>query len=572
MSNLKDTFTPDWSEEAPQEQSYRSIFKWGSPTAFKHPNVRLYQMLKQRLGLTDEHFHEKQNEGLEQVICEQPVTLSANQIEHIQAIVGDENITADAYSRVKYATGKTTEEAFSLRQGIVDKVADLVVHPRHKQDVRDIVAFCHQEKIPIYAYGGGSSVNFGFQPIRGGITLVMSTHMNQVVELNEKDQTICVQAGMMGPAYEMALNEAPQKLGTKKKYTGGHFPQSFEYSTVGGWVLTLGSGQQSSYYGDAYDLVISQEYVTPTGSFTTRDYPATATGPKVNDIMKGSEGCFGILVEVTMKIFHYQPETQKNFTFIFPSWETAVDACKEISQGEFGMPSVLRISDPEESDVALKLYGIEGTILDKWMSFRGYKPQKRCLLIGHTEGEKDFSKLVKKKIKKICKSLGGMSLTGYPVTKWKEGRFRDPYMREDLHDFGISIDTLEASVTWDQLHQVHQQVRAFIKKRPHTICMTHSSHFYAQGTNLYFIFMTPLSDIGEFQELHRGIVEEIIKSGASLSHHHGVGKMLAPWMETHLGIQQLEVLRAIKRHFDPHNIMNPGGQLALDCTPQEGKG
>jgi alkyldihydroxyacetonephosphate synthase len=194
-------------------------------------------------------------------------------------------------------------------------------------------------------------VNFGFRPAKGGVTLVMSTHMNRILEFNELNQTVRVQAGMMGPEYENALNSAPELFGASHRYTCGHFPQSFEYSSVGGWVVTLGSGQQSSYYGDAYDLVVSQEYVTPTGVIRTLDYPAAANGPKVNDIMKGSEGTFGVLVELTMKVYRHMPENRQRFGFIFPTWDAAVNASREISQGEFGFPSVFRISDPEETHI-----------------------------------------------------------------------------------------------------------------------------------------------------------------------------------------------------------------------------
>lgn len=137
-------------------------------------------------------------------------------------------------------------------------------------------------------------------------------------------------------------------------------------------------------------------------------------------------------------------------------------------------------------------------------------------------------------------------------------------MREDLQDFGIQIDTLEASVTWDNLHRVHEGVRACIKTRPATMCMTHASHFYPQGTNLYFIFIMRTSDTKEFVSFQRGVIEAIMKSGGSLSHHHGVGRMMAPYMDEYLGREQMEVLRALKRHFDPAGIMNPGGQLGLD--------
>ncbi len=564
MANNKNSFQPDWYEEAPEKGSYRSIFKWGDPLGFKHPNVKLYQLLKETFELNDESFKQRVKEGHEQVKAEPSARISPDQVKALSSIVGEENIASDSYSRVRYSNGQTAEEAIQLREQDNGPLTDLVVHPRNKIDVSRIVSYCNNEHLPIYVFGGGSSVNLGFKPMKGGITLVLSTHMNQIIELNEKNQTVRVQSGMMGPEYEAALNNAPELYKTEHRFTGGHFPQSFEYSSVGGWVVTLGSGQQSTYYGDAYDIVLSQEYVTPVGEFMTLDYAATATGPKVNDIMKGSEGAYGILVEQTMKIYRHMPENQFNFAFIFPNWNAAVDASQEILQGEFGNPSVFRISDPEETDVGLKLYGVEGTILDKLIQLRGYKPSERCLLIGHTEGEKGFSKHVKKMIKKICRQNGAMSITGYPVKNWKHSRFQDPYLREDLQDFGITIDTLETSVSWDNLHAIHQGVRAFIKNRPKTVCMTHASHFYPQGTNLYFIFISRFKDLDDYKAFQEGILDKMQMYGGSLSHHHGVGKMIGSRMESHIGKTQMNLLRAIKNHLDPNNILNPGGQLGLD--------
>jgi len=562
-------FKPDWTNESPPNGTYRSIFKWGAPDRFKHPNQRLYTMIKKEFQMTDADFKKKQNQGNEPVKLDRPPQLADQQIERFTQIVGRENISLDDYSRAKYASGKTMEEAMHLRWGIVGEVADLIVHPRSKEDIRKIVIYCNEKKIPVYVYGGGSSVNFGFKPVKGGVTLVMNTHMNRVLSFNETNQTITVEPGIMGPAYENMLNNAPKLFDAKRSYTGGHFPQSFEYSSVGGWIVTLGSGQQSSYYGDMYDIVLSQEYVTPAGSFRTYDYPATATGPKVNDIMKGSEGAFGVLVGATLKIFRYMPENRRRFAFMFHTWIDAVNASREISQAEFGMPSVCRISDPEETDVALKLYGIDGTVIDRLITLKGFKPMERCLYIGHTEGEKGFTNNVKKKVKKICRQHGAMYITGYPVKKWEHGRYEDPYMREDLNDFGIMIDTLEAGITWDKLHKLHKGVRTYIKNRSNTICMTHASHFYPQGTNLYFIFMARMDDLNEYKRFQEGIIDQIQKHGGSLSHHHGVGKMIAPWMEDHLGKVQMDVLRALKTHFDPHSIMNPGGTLCLDTPDSE---
>ena len=559
----KKRFLPHWTESAPPKGTFRSVFKYGDPHSFKHPNAKWYQMIKEEFEMTDDDFRSKKSEGLTPVRIDRPVSLEARHRERIEAIVGRDNVTSDDYSRVKYAYGKTTEELMELREGMVREVADLVVHPRSKDDVRQIVEYCNQGKIPIYAFGAGSSVNFGVRPSRGGISLVLSTHMNKVLEVNEANQTARVQPGIYGPAYEEALNRAPELFHTRRRFTCGHFPQSFEYSTVGGWIVTLGSGQASTYYGDAYDLVISQEYVTPAGTFKTHDYPATATGPKVNDIMKGSEGTYGILVEATMKIYRYMPENRKRFSFMFPTWEAAVDASREICQGEFGMPAIYRISDPEETDRGLKLYGMPG-IVDTFLQNKGFKPMQRCLCLGNIEGQACFTANVKRQIKRICKEFGAVYLTGYAAKKWEHSRYTEPYMREDLMDFGVIIDTLETAVSWDNLHAVHQGVRSYIKDRPHTMCMTHASHFYPQGTNLYFIFLAKMDDVDEFRKFQRGIIESIFENGGSLSHHHGIGRMIAPWMDKHLGPEQMAVLRTLKRHFDPNDIMNPGGQLGLD--------
>ena len=320
----------------------------------------------------------------------------------------------------------------------------------------------------------------------------------------------------------------------------------------------------SSYYGDACDLVISQTIVTPAGEIQTLDFPATANGPSVNRMLIGSEGCFGVLVEVTLKIFRHLPKNRRYFSFIFPSWDKAVDAGREIAQGQFGMPAVFRISDEEETHVGLKLYGIDGSLLDRFMRLRGYRPMRRCLLIATAEGERRFAGNVKRCAKRICRRFGGMYLSGFPVRQWEPGRFKDPYLREDLNDYGILIETLDTAVTWDRIHSLHEGVRAMIKSRPATLCLTHASHFYPQGTNLYFIFITRADDLDDFTAFQEKILDAFQRFGGSPTHHHGIGKLFSPWMLPHLGEAQMNVLKALKRHFDPNNIMNPGGQLGLD--------
>ena len=556
-------FYPDWCETAPPKDSYRSILKWGDPLEFKHPNKRLYALMKKTFDMTDDDFKVKREMGLEPVAFNHPIKLSETQLKTLRLIVGDENFKIDNYSRLQLAYGKTMIDLMRLRKGIVENIPDVVLHPRTKEDIQKIVSYCNEQLIPVYVYGGGSSVTRGVECMQGGVSLDMRVHMKRVVRFNETNHTITVEAGMNGPDLEKTLNNAKALFGAKRAYTCGHFPQSFEFSVVGGWVVTRGAGQNSTYFGNADDLVICQEYVTPVGTIKTKEYPAKSTGPDIDQLMMGSEGTYGILVECTLKFFMHMPENQRRFSYIFKNWSDAREAAREIMQGQFGFPSVFRLSDPEETDVMLKLYGVEDRPLNKLMELKGYKQGSRCLFLGFTDGEKDFTKNVKRKLHQVCKKHGAQYLTGIPTKGWEHGRFRDPYMREDLQDYGIMTDTLECSVTWETMGQVHESVRAYCKSRPNTICMTHMSHVYPQGANLYFIFIAKMSDIDEYLAYHAGILTAIQKSGASMSHHHGIGKMIAPWLEGQIGKNQMEVYRALKRHFDPNNIMNPGGTLGL---------
>lgn len=567
-SRKKKEFIPEWCEEAPPHGTYRSILKWGAPHEFKHPNKRLYRLMKNVFEMTDDDFKTPQKTGLEQVCFNKPINLTHEQIKVFKGIAGEDNVKTDDYTRLQVAYGKTMIDLMRLREGIVENIPDIVLYPRNKEDIRKIVEYCNEQKIPVYVYGGGSSVTRGVECVKGGVSLDMRIHMKKVIKFNEINQTITVEPGMSGPDLEQTLNNAKELFNARRRYTCGHFPQSFEYSAVGGWVVTRGAGQNSTYFGKIEDMVICQEYVTPIGTIETGEYPADATGPSIDEIMMGSEGCFGILVSVTLKIFRYMPENQRRFSYIFKNWEDARNAVREVMQGQFGCPSVFRLSDPEETEVALKLYGIEGTVIDKVMSLKGYKSMERCLLLGFTDGEKSFTKVVKRNIHKVCKRYGAMYTTGYVTKGWEKGRFKDPYMREDLQDYGIMTDTLECSVSWDRMQEVYEGVRKYCKRRPNTVHMTHISHFYPQGANLYFIFIAKINEIEEYLDYQYGILDNIQKSGAAMSHHHGIGKMTAPWLEDQIGRNQLEVYRTLKRHFDPNNIMNPGGTLALDIGDQ----
>ncbi|MGB5683697.1 MAG: FAD-binding oxidoreductase [Polyangiales bacterium] len=564
----KDSFTPEWFEGALPERSYRSAFKWGAPDGFKHPNPRLYALMKDIFSLDDAYFAEPQKLGLEEVVADAPISLGADQVAFFRNLLGPDNVHDDVYARLRVSYGKTMIDALRLRDHKVENLPDLVLHPRHRDDVETIVRYCHEQEIPLYTYGAGSSVTRGTECVKGGVSIHLGTHMNRILSVNPVNQTVTVEPGILGPVLEEALNQAKERFNAPHAYTCGHFPQSFEYSSAGGWVVTRGAGQNSTYYGKAEHLVLSQDYVTPVGNIRTVDVPAYATGPNLDQIMIGSEGAYGILVAVTLKIFRHQPENTARFSFIFPDWKRACAAAREVTQGEFGLPSVFRLSDPEETDVAFKLYGVEGTPIDAFVTMRGCKKGERCLMLGTVDGDRAYTSMVKRRIMQVCRAHGGMYSTGLITKKWEHGRFTDPYMREDLQDFGILIDTLECATNWEDLPKVHEHVRGFIKARPQTVCMTHMSHCYPQGANLYFIFIAKMG-AAEFLEFHKGVLDAVQTSGATMSHHHGIGKMTAPWLEGQLGGNELEVFRALKRHFDPKNVLNPGGTLALDLPDED---
>lgn len=570
MSKPYKEFEPKWVKEAAPGDSYRSIFRWGDPEFVKYPKESLYKMMKEIFNMTDEDFKQYDGDiGMDPVKLDAPCNLEAVHVNALKDIVGEEYVTAEDYPRLSVAYGKTGYDALRLRQRRVDCLPDVVVYPDTTEQVEKIVGYCTEHGIPLYVYGGGSSVTRGVEPVKGGVSLDMRKRFNKVLGFNEIDQTITVQSGMSGPQLEEALNNAPDLFGAKRAYTCGHFPQSFEYSSVGGWVVTRGAGQNSTYYGCITDIVLSQKYATPIGTIKTSNYPREATGPNLNQIMMGSEGTFGVLTEVTLRVFRHMPENRKRFSFIFKNWKVARAAAREMMQCEAGFSSVFRLSDPEETNLMLRLYNVDETPLWKLLKMRGYEDMQRCLFLGFTDGEKGFSKNVAKNIQRIARKYGGMSLTSYVTKSWEKGRFNDPYLRDTLLDFGIMTDTLECTVNWSNMAKVHREVRKVCHALPNTIVTTHMSHCYPQGANLYFIFITRMDDAEKFKAYHSTILDAIQKSGAAMSHHHGIGKMFAPWLEGQLGRREYGVFKALKNYFDPEYTMNPGGTIGLDLKEDE---
>ena len=562
---------PKWIKTPAPAESWRSVFRWGDPEFFKWPKESLYNLMKETFRMTDDDFRQYNDDiGFDKIEnINKPINIAPEHIEKMKEFVGADFVSVRDYDRVSVAYGNTAYDLMRLRHKRIDSIPDVVVYPETTKQVEDIVAYVTENDIPLYVYGGGSSVTRGVEPIKGGITLDMRKRFNKILSFNEVDQTVTVQAGLSGPDLEEALQNAVSRFGAKRAYTCGHFPQSFEFSSVGGWVVTRGAGQNSTYYGTIADIVLSQKYATPIGVIETSHYPREATGPSINQIMMGSEGTFGVLTEVTLKVCRWMPENRKRFSYMFRDWETAMAAGREMMQCEAGFSSVFRLSDPEETSLMLKLYNVDDTPLAPLLDKLGYKDMERCMFLGFTDGEKGFSANVARNIRKIALKHGAMPMTGIVTKSWEKGRFNDPYLRDTLMDFGICTDTLECTVNWSNMAQVHRDVRKVCHALPNTVVTTHMSHCYPQGANLYFIFITKMSDEEEFKKYHSTILDAIQKSGAAISHHHGIGKMFAPWLEYSLGEKEYGMIRALKNYFDPKYNMNPGGTIGLDLREDE---
>ncbi len=538
--------------------TFRDVLRWGDPKVEARLEPQQVAALEQLLDL-------KLEPGKRMLPGDEPLQLPPAQplpdgfLDKLAGIVEIENIAVDDYSRASHACGKFYGELMLMRMGQVPNPPQAVAYPRSQAEVEEVVALCSELRVPLIPFGGHSSVTRGVAAPWGGISLDLTRHLNRVLNVSPINSSVTVEPGIYGPALEQELNRAG--------YTLGHFPQSFEFSTAGGWVATRGAGQYSTGYGKIEDMVLGLSMVTPAGTIRTRPLPAEATGPDLDRLLVGSEGAFGVITEVTLKIRKYMPANTRLASYMFKDFDSAVEAMRRIMQGRFGTPYLFRLSDPEETEGAFVMDGKKGGLGDKALTALGYKPGQRSIMLLGTEGDRAYARLVVRRAGRIARKLGGLSLGSSPAYKWLAKRFSSAYLREPFMDLGLRADTLETSVNWERLTGLWSAVREYIKSQPHSICMVHLSHVYENGANLYFTFITPMAgddEPADFALFHSGLVRTILQNGGSLSHHHGIGRMLGPWMEEEIGSTAMGLLRGIKRHLDPQGVMNPGGTLGLD--------
>jgi alkyldihydroxyacetonephosphate synthase len=477
-------------------------------------------------------------------------------------------ITSDAMERVVHTYGKSLRDLLRMRRGDLGRLPDVIVYPESEDDVVAIMNVALGHNAVVIPFGGGTNIAESLEPPRGEVRTVVSVdmrRMNAIIEIDDVARQARVQAGVLGPHLEEQLNA--------KGYTFGHFPDSFTYSTLGGWIATRSSGMQSDKYGDIADMTKALRAVTPAGVLVTRAVPAKATGPDVNQMLLGSEGRLGIITEATVQV-HRQPEVRKILGYLFPDWYDAIKAMAEIAESE-ATPSITRVADPHETQFSFATKK-PGGLVDRYSSaalkkylarVKGYDMENACLgFIGY-EGSEKHVKQQKKIVGDIVSSHNGICIGSGPGELYDQKKFDTPYIRDHLLDFGGLGDVSETAAPWSVLPKLYDGVieaaeKAFAEIEVAGWVMCHLSHSYHSGACLYFTFAFKGSDrmdaLDQYATVKTAIQQAFIDEGGTLSHHHAVGRAHAPWLEQDISAAGVSMVRALFDGVDPHHQLNPG--------------
>lgn len=466
--------------------------------------------------------------------------------------------------RILHACGRSYRDLLRLRSGTIPRYPDGVLHLRKSEDLSEIFQDAAREKISLIPFGGGTGVVGGTECLADGnqpVLVIDLKGLNRLLSLDEVARTATFQAGVLGPELEKILNQHGMSL--------GHFPQSFEFSTLGGWVVTRSAGQNSTQYGKIEDMLESVTLCAPEGSLRTKPVPASATGPSLKELIVGSEGLYGIVTEAVVRI-HRLPEFKRYVAALMPGFEAGAEAVRDFIQRGFA-PSIVRLSDAEETSLSLGLLtdgsSFKEMIFRKWF---GYREGTSCLLLIGLEGERPSVSHEAGEIARVLKKRGARLLPGNKTgAHWEKNRFRLPYLRDDLMDHGILIDTLETATEWPKITLLRRAVMDAIrevsaKDGTPILAGCHLSHAYAQGASLYFTLLGPQKkgdEMGQWERLKAAATDALMKNGGALSHHHGIGYDHRRWMAEEHGAFGIKILKKVKESFDPQGLLNPGKLL-----------
>jgi alkyldihydroxyacetonephosphate synthase len=476
--------------------------------------------------------------------------------------VGVENVFTAKEDRLRHATGRGYADLARLRSGRLEAAPDAVAMPADAAALRRALEVCAREGVAVVPFGGGTSVVGGVEPLRGRHERLVSLDLGalRAVEVDDRSHTARLGAGLRGPEAEAALGAAG--------FTLGHFPQSFEYATIGGFAATRSAGQASSGYGRFDALVSSVRLCAPAGDLETLETPHTAAGPALRELAVGSEGVLGVIPEVTVRV-RPAPAVRRYEAWMAESFEAGAEIVRALAQGP-GLPAVVRVSDQEETRGSLALSGLRGAAGRAFDAYLGVRRRREgALMIVGLEGEEE-SVARRRALTVRALRAGGAAYLGQAAGRsWEHGRYRGPYLRDTLIGLGAMVETLETAHTWARLGELHEAVGAAIRgsleqQGTPGLVFCHLSHAYPDGASLYFTLISrrrPGAELEQWGAVKRAACEAIVAHGGTITHHHAVGRDHAPYMEAEVGETGLAALRALKERLDPAGIMNPGKLL-----------
>jgi alkyldihydroxyacetonephosphate synthase len=463
----------------------------------------------------------------------------------LRDLVGEAHVHTDHESRVRHTRGKSTPDLLRMRAGDGSDAPDAVVRPADHDEVAAVVGWCSEHRVALVPFGGGTSVVGGLVARRDGYAGVLALDLRRLdalVSVDAESGTAVLQAGLLGPEAEAAL--AAHGL------TLGHFPQSFEHASIGGFAATRSSGQASAGYGRFDALVVGVTVATPLGTLSLGSAPASAAGPDLRELVLGSEGAFGVITSVTVRV-RPAPALRVYDGWRFDSFVEGTTALRDLAQSGLA-PTVLRLSD--ENETAVNLARPEDV---------GGDSAGGALMVTGFEGTAASVATRRALVTDRLTALGGTPLGEEAGQAWAEGRFRAPYLRDSLLDVGVLVETLETATFWSGLARLHAAVTAALTESladdaPLVLC--HVSHVYETGASLYFTVAARERDdvLAQWAAAKRAASDAIRAAGATITHHHAVGRDHLPWLADEIGPVGVEMLRAVKERLDPHGVLNPG--------------
>jgi alkyldihydroxyacetonephosphate synthase len=476
----------------------------------------------------------------------------------LAGLLGEQNVRTDRESRLRHAGGKSYLDLLRRRAGDASGAPDAVVTPGSTEETAALLGVCADHGVVVVPFGGGTSVVGGLagvDPDDRPCVAVDLSRMAGVQALDVPSSLVTVGPGMRGPALEAAL--ADQGL------TLGHYPQSFEFATVGGYAATRSAGQQSTGVGRFDELVAGLTLATPVGVLELGHPPATAAGPDLLGLALGSEGTLGVITEVRLRV-RPKPRTTRYEGWSFRSWAAGLAGLQRLARHDL-LPDVVRLSDPDETRANLLMAsGVGARALRGSLKARGRGDG--CLLVLGWEGLPTLVRARMRTAASVLEEDGALRLGKQVGQSWRAHRFEAPYLRDRLMDGGLLVETLETAATWTALPTVYDAVRRALReslgragKRP--LVMTHLSHGYPTGASLYVTVLADRDDelpIQQWLVAKRAATDALLAAGGTLTHHHAVGADHRPWLEREIGPLGAEVLRAVKLRLDPAGICNPG--------------